>query len=208
MFGGGQEVFLYGRDGAIGVVVDPLAAAGAPPALLELPLPPPLKTHQELVDVDDDAGGLRGAPLARTLQQAHAGAPLLRAGLRGADAHDALTHTETGKHTHRAHPRTALMWVESYKHRKPSEPACLRSSAPCFSSLIQYAIKALGAVHASLIVCAVLLGLSIDSNRGFTHSLWEEKHRIRRVQQKHTHRFTVREGCRHRSSFVLVLLPP
>lgn len=60
VFRGRQEVFLYGRDGTIGVIIDPMGCCSA---LLKLSLLPPLETNKELVDIKDDAAGLGGASL-------------------------------------------------------------------------------------------------------------------------------------------------
>lgn len=111
VFWGSQEVFLYRRDGAIGVVIDPLPGCSA---LLKLLLLSPLQTDQELVDIKDDAARLRGASLPWTLNQAHACTSLLLPALNGTctDTYYTCTHTSctykvqhafTHTHTHTGH---------------------------------------------------------------------------------------------------------
>ena len=110
-----QEVLLYGGDGAICVVVDPLPRCSA---LLKLSLLPPLQTNQELVDIKDDAAGLWGASLPWTLNQANARTPLLLSALNG-------TCTDTYyacKHTH-------------YVYRKFYNPNCQKSCVIVYNLL-------------------------------------------------------------------------
>ena len=90
---GRQEVFLYGWDGTIGVIVDPMARCSA---LLKLSLLPPLETNKELVDIKDDAAGLGGASLPWTLNQAHACTPLLlMPALNGTSTDTCYAHMNT-----------------------------------------------------------------------------------------------------------------
>lgn len=88
VFWGGQEVFLYGRDGAIGVIIEALSSRFA---LLTLSLFSPLQADQELVDLKDDATRLCGASLPRTLKQAHTCASL--PALNAARTNFMYTHT-------------------------------------------------------------------------------------------------------------------
>ncbi len=71
---GSQEVFFYGWDGAIGVVIDPLTCCSA---LLKLSFFSPLQPNEELVYIKDDAAWLSGASLVWTLDQTHTCTSLL-----------------------------------------------------------------------------------------------------------------------------------
>lgn len=100
VFRGRQEVFLYGRDWTIGVIIYPMACCSA---LLKLSLLPPLQTNKELVDIKDDAAGLGGASLPWTLNQAHTCTPLLLMPTLNGTSTDtcyACTNTQTVDNTY------------------------------------------------------------------------------------------------------------
>lgn len=121
VFWGSQEVLFYGRDGAIGVVIDPLPGYSA---LLKLSLFSPLQTYQELVDLNNYVARLGGASRPWTLNQAHTGTPLLLLllpALNGTstDTYYACTHRDT--YCIYTHTSCIYKALHAHKHRGPHQ---------------------------------------------------------------------------------------